>query len=213
MTAVPASRRATAVVVAQSLVWLWLICLSVLVLVGYRTLHDSTDRERIDLRLQHLEGQIAELADVTQVLQQRPAGLTAADLQDARNTLEERIEQVAQALDSHAATEDLQALRDEIGEIRAHQVKARAPTAAPQRSPKPVAARRVPPPLPFRIVGAELRAGERSVTVAPATGDFTADQVQVLMPGDAVGRWRLQVVTGGTAVFLADGQTRRVAIP
>lgn len=213
MTATPAFRRATAVVVAQSLIWLWLICLSFLVLIGYRTMNDSTDQERTDLRLQHLEGQIAELADVTQVLQQRPVGLTAADLHDARNTLEERIEQVEQALDSHAGAENLQALRDEIGEIRAHQAKARAPAAAPQRPPKPVAAKPTPPPLPFQIVGAELRAGERSLAVAPATGDFTADQVQVLLPGDAVGRWRLQAVTGDTAVFLADGQTRRAAIP
>ena len=61
--------------------------------------------------------------------------------------------------------------------------------------------------------GAELRAGERSVSVAPSNGDFTPDQLQVLLPGDAVGPWRLQAIDGSAAVFQAGDQTRRVAIP
>ncbi|MGE7089824.1 ABC transporter permease subunit, partial [Achromobacter xylosoxidans] len=35
----------------------------------------------------------------------------------------------------------------------------------------------------------------------------------VLLPGDAVGPWRLQAIEGNTAVFQAGNQTRRVAIP
>jgi len=35
----------------------------------------------------------------------------------------------------------------------------------------------------------------------------------VLLPGDAVGPWRLQAVEGNTAVFQAGDQTRRMAIP
>jgi hypothetical protein len=67
--------------------------------------------------------------------------------------------------------------------------------------------------LPFRVVGAELRAGHRSVSVAPSSGGFTPDQLQVLLPGDAVGPWRLQAIEGNAAVFQAGAQTRRVAIP
>ena len=51
------------------------------------------------------------------------------------------------------------------------------------------------------------------MSVAPSSGDFTPDQLQVLLPGDAVGPWRLQAVKGNTAVFQAGDQTRRVAIP
>ena len=35
----------------------------------------------------------------------------------------------------------------------------------------------------------------------------------MLLPGDAVGPWRLQAIEGNTAVFQAGNQTRRVAIP
>ncbi|MDI3558779.1 hypothetical protein QK318_32635, partial [Pseudomonas aeruginosa] len=61
--------------------------------------------------------------------------------------------------------------------------------------------------------GAELRAGQRSLSVAPSSGDFTPDQLQVLLSGDAIGSWRLQAVEGSTAVFQTGDQTRRVAIP
>ena len=53
----------------------------------------------------------------------------------------------------------------------------------------------------------------RSVSVAPGAGDFTPDQLQVLLPGDAVGPWRLLAIDGNAAVFQIDGQVRRLAIP
>ena len=213
MNAPQPAHRSTAAVVVQSLMWLWLIGLSVLVALGYQTMNDQADQERLDSRLQRLEAQVADLAETTQALQQQPAAATAAGLQDTRQALDARIAQVEQALSGHAAANDLQALRMEVEQIKARQTAARAPTPAQPRSPNKAAAKPEPPPLPFRVVGAELRAGQRSLSVAPAAGEFTADQVQVLLPGDAIGPWRLQGIEGSTAVFQADGQTRRVAIP
>jgi len=209
----PSSRRPTTAVVVQSLLWLWLICLSVFVILGYQALSDPTGQARLDTRLQRLEAQVADLAETTQALQQQPAAATAAGLQDTRQALDARIAQVEQALSGHAAANDLQALRMEVEQIKARQTAARAPTPAQPRSPNKAAAKPEPPPLPFRVVGAELRAGQRSLSVAPAAGEFTADQVQVLLPGDAIGSWRLQAVEGNTAVFEAGDRTRRLAIP
>ena len=213
MNAAQPPRRATAAVVVQSLLWLWLLCLSVFVLLGSQAMNELADRERADAGLQRLAAQVAGLAETTQALQQRPAAATAAGLQDTRQALEARIAQAEQALGGHAAAEELQALRAEVEQIKARQTAARAPAPVQPRPPKPAAVTPVPPPLPFRVVGAELRAGQRSVSVAPAAGDFTADQVQVLLPGDAVGPWRLQAIDGSTAVFQAGEQIRRVAVP
>ncbi len=207
------SRRPTAAVVVQSLLWLWLICLSVLVVLGYQTMSDLADQERLGTRLQRLEAQATGLAETVEAIQQRPAVAPAADLKDTRQILEARAAQVEQSLSSYAAADDLQALRAEVEQVKARQTAARAAVPAQPRAPSKSAARPEPPPLPFRIVGAELRAGERSVSVAPSNGDFTPDQLQVLLPGDAVGPWRLQAVEGNTAVFQAGDQTRRVAIP
>ncbi|MGQ5243040.1 hypothetical protein [Xanthomonas arboricola] len=210
------SRRATAAVVVQSLLWLWLISLSVFTAVNYQAMNDLTDLKQVDSGLQRLQAQVAGLTETTQALQQRPAAVTAAGLQDTRQALDARIAHIEQMLFGLASMDDLQALRAEVEQIKARQTAAPVPRAAAPAQPRAsgkAAAKPEPPPLPFRVVGAELRAGQRSVSVAPSSADFTPDQIQVLLPGDAVGPWRLQAVEGNTAVFQAGDQTRRVAIP
>jgi len=207
------AHRSTAAVVVQSLMWLWLLGLSVLVALGYQAMNDHAGQERLDSRLQRLEAQATGLAETVEAIQQRPALATAADLKDTRQILEARAAQVEKSLSAYAAADDLQALRAEVEQVKARQTAARAAVPAQPRAPSKSAAKPEPPPLPFRIVGAELRAGERSVSVAPSSGDFTPDQLQVLLPGDAVGPWRLLAVESNTAVFQAGDQTRRVAIP
>ena len=210
------ARHPAAAVVVQSLLWLWLIGLSVFVALGYQTMNDQTDQERLDSRLQRVEARAAALVESIKAIQQRPAVATAADLKDTRQVLEARTAQVETTLSGYAAADDLQALRAEVEQIKARQTAAPVPRAAAPAQPRAsgkAAAKPEPPPLPFRVVGAELRAGQRSVSVAPSSADFTPDQLQVLLPGDAVGPWRLQAVEGNTAVFQAGDQTRRVAIP
>jgi hypothetical protein len=163
-----------------------------------------------------VEARAAALVESIKAIQQRPAVATAADLKDTRQVLEARTAQVETTLSGYAAADDLQALRAEVEQIKARQTAAPVPRAAAPAQPRAsgkAAAKPEPPPLPFRVVGAELRAGQRSVSVAPSSADFTPDQLQVLLPGDAVGPWRLQAVEGNTAVFQAGDQTRRVAIP
>ena len=202
--------------VVQSLLWLWLIGISVFVALGYQTMNDQADQERLDSRLQRLEARAAGLVETIEAIQQRPAVATAADLKDTRQVLEARAAQLEKTLSGYAAADDLQALRAEVEQIKARQTAAPVPRAAAPAQPRAsgkAAAKPEPPPLPFRVVGAELRAGQRSVSVAPSSADFTPDQLQVLLPGDALGPWRLQAIEGNTAVFQAGDQTRRVAIP
>ncbi|MDH5857600.1 hypothetical protein [Lampropedia aestuarii] len=213
MTAPQSLRSATAAVVMQSLLWLWLIGLSVFVARGYQAMNDQADQQRLDARLQRLEAQVVGLAETTDALQQRPAAATVAGLQDTRQALEARITQVEQALGSHAAADDLQVLRAEVEQIKTLQTTTRSATPAQPRTKRKPATRPEPPPLQFRVIGAELRAGQRSVSVAPSAGNFNPDEVQVLLPGDAVGPWRLQAIEDSTAVFQAGSHTRRVAIP
>lgn len=216
MSAPQSARRPAAVVMVQSLLWLWLIGLSVFVALGYQTMNDQADQERLDSRLQRLEARAAGLVESIEAIQQRSTVATAADLKDTRQVLEARAAQVEKTLSGYAAADDLQALRAEVEQIKARQTAAPVPRAAAPAQPRAsgkAAAKPEPPPLPFRVVGAELRAGQRSVSVAPSSADFTPDQLQVLLPGDALGPWHLQAIEGNTAVFQAGNQTRRVAIP
>ena len=213
MNAAQAHRRPITAVVLQSLMWLWLISLSVFVALGYQAVNEQADQKRLDSRLQHLEAQAASLTEAIDAIQQRPAVATAADLKDTRELLEARAAQVETTLSGYAAADDLQALRTEVEQIKTRQTVARAAAPAQPCSPNRPTAKPEPPPLPFRIVGAELRAGQRSLSVAPSAGYYTPDQLEVLLPGDSLGPWRFQAVEGSTAVFQTGDQTRRVAIP
>jgi len=213
MNAAQSPRRPITAVMLQSLMWLWLIGLSVFVALGYQAVNEQADQERLNFRLQRLEAQAASLAEAIEAIQQRPAVATAADLKDTRELLEARAAQVEDTLSGYAAAESLQALRVEVEQIKARQSAQRAAAPAQPRAPSRPTAKREPPPLPFRIVGAELRAGQRSLSVAPSAGSYTSDQLEVLLPGDAVGPWRLQAIEGNAAVFQAGDQPRRVAIP
>ncbi len=213
MNAAQSPRRPITAMMLQSLMWLWLIGLSVFVALGYQAVNEQADQERLNFRLQRLEAQAASLAEAIEAIQQRPAVATAADLKDTRELLEARAAQVEDTLSGYAAAESLQALRVEVEQIKARQSAQRAAAPAQPRAPSRPTAKREPPPLPFRIVGAELRAGQRSLSVAPSAGSYTSDQLEVLLPGDAVGPWRLQAIEGNAAVVQAGDQTRRVAIP
>ncbi|MBW6081833.1 hypothetical protein KZ836_12570, partial [Pseudomonas aeruginosa] len=157
MNAPQSSRRPAAAVVVQSLLWLWLLGLSVIVALGYQAMSDQADEERLDFRLQRLEAQTAGLAETIQAIQQPPAVATAADLKDTRQILEARAAQVEKSLSGYAAADDLQALRAEVEQFKERQTTARAAAPAqPRASTRPVA-KPEPPPLPFRVVGAEPR--------------------------------------------------------
>ena len=202
------SWRTTTVVAVQSLLWLWLIGLSILAALNYQAMNGLADRQWVDSSMQRLKTQITTLTETTDTLQQRPAAATAASLQEIRQALDARIEHIEQTLSGLASMGDLQTLRAEV-----EQLKTRQAAEKPRSQNKPAAAKPERIPLPFRIVGAELRAGQRSVSVGPSSGNFTADQVQVLLPGDGIGPWHLQTIDVNTAVFQAGEQTRRMAIP
>ncbi|MFH0090187.1 hypothetical protein ACG3RS_33590, partial [Pseudomonas aeruginosa] len=130
MNAPQPAQRSTAAVVVQSLMWLWLIFLSVLAALGYQALSDQADQERLDSRLQRLEAQATGLAETIEAIQQRPAVATDADLKDTRQILEARAAQVEKSLSGYAAADDLQALRAEVEQIKARQAAARATAPA-----------------------------------------------------------------------------------
>ena len=87
MNAAQSPRRPITAVVVQSLMWLWLISLSVFVALGYQAVNDQTDQNQLDTRLQRLEAQAMGLAETIDAIQQRPAVATAADLKDTRELL------------------------------------------------------------------------------------------------------------------------------
>jgi len=221
MNAPRISLRMNPDVIARMVIWLWLLGLSVVVMLGFRTVNQLAEQVQSTVESQQvlaLETRVAELANNIQALEAKPASATTAALQDVQQTLHARLAQIEQGLSAFVTTDALQTLRDEITQIntqlKARQAAARAaPPAPPRRPAKPAVVTPQPEPFPYRVVGVELRAGLRSILIAPATGAVAANQIQVVLPGDALGSWHLQAIDGNTAVFQSGEQIRRMTIP
>ena len=166
---------------------------------------------------QLLETRLTALAENLQALQALPQAATVTVLQSTRESLEARLAAVEQAVSSLATADDVAALRTAVEQIKARQAAARTSTKALPRTARPAVTAPKAEPLPFRVIGAELRAGQRSILVAPLassiSGPLSADQLQPVLPGESVGAWRLEAIEGQTAVFRSGEQTRRLAIP
>jgi hypothetical protein len=217
---VPGTPRSRAAAVFHIVLCTWLIGLSVLVFVSLQMTGSLAQQDQLDLaqrQQQLLETRLTALAENLQALQALPQAATVTVLQSTRESLEARLAAVEQAVSSLATADDVAALRTAVEQIKARQAAARTSTKALPRTARPAVTAPKAEPLPFRVIGAELRAGQRSILVAPLassiSGPLSAGQLQPVLPGESVGAWRLEAIEGQTAVFRSGEQTRRLAIP
>lgn len=216
MNGAPHASRSTATLVLQLLLWAWLIGLSVAIVIGFRVTGDLAGRQQLDTtqaQVQQLDARVAELADVVQALQTRPEPATVAALQGTRQSLDARLAQIEQTLSGLATIDALAAVRTELDQLKARQAAVRPTAPVQPRAARPAAAVAKEDPIPFQVLGVELRAGQRSLSVAPTGAGWSPTQIQVVLPGETVGQWRLDAIDGKTAVFRLGEQTRRLAIP
>ncbi|WP_237027546.1 hypothetical protein [Pectobacterium carotovorum] len=202
--------------IIRLLIWVWLGVLTALAVLNYRATADLVKREQVDASLQQvqvMEGRLTELADSIQALEARPVPASATALRSMQQSLETRIAQMEQKQENYASTQVVQTLRDELAQLKSQQKAAiqSAPTTSRTTNPAATAPRKMP--FPFRIRGLELRAGQRMVSIAPASGEPAPEQIQLVLPGETVSQWRLETIDGDTAIFSRAGQTRRLAIP
>jgi len=167
MNAPRAAFRITPDVVARILILLWLLGLSGAVVLGLRAVGQLTEQGQTSAESQQvlaLEARVAKLAVGIQTLETKPAPASETALQDFQQGLHANITRIEQALGGFATVDAIQALRGEIEQIKAHQTAVRAvPPSAPRRPAKPAVVAPKPEPFPYRAIGAELRAGLRSV--------------------------------------------------
>ncbi|HCM5830621.1 hypothetical protein [Klebsiella pneumoniae] len=216
MNNTPATLKHHSAIAARLLLWAWLSVLTVLIALNYRATADLAEREQVDASLrqvQVLEEQLTELSGHIRTLQTRPSPVSKADVQELRQDLETRLGQLEQVQENHAPAHALQALRDEFEQVKSHQTVPRPAPPATNRiaRAKAITARKAP--FPFRVLGLELRAEQRMVSIAPASGESSPAHIQVVLPGETVGQWRLDAIEGYTAIFSHAGQQQRLTIP
>lgn len=192
-------------------VWLLLVsALAVVNSVGLSRLTEQSQASAQDAHVQALGTRVGDLEQQAEAAKRQPKHLVQADLDVARQALDERLSHLEQAQATDVRNDDVQALQARVGAIEAHLKKTPQPAAASRKAVEAAKPKALEPP--FNVVGVELRGGERFLSVAAPQAASVLD-VWLLREGDAVGAWHLQTIEARTAMFRVDGQTLRVALP
>lgn len=192
----------------------WLLLISAAVVIDHVLLTTRIEEAQDampGMQVTVFEARLAELARELEQQRQGPAALPMERYESERVALDQRLAALEQALDDRP-TVDLQSLQTRIDrlEVRLATVRS-APTAA---SGPPVRAPARPQPIEpaFRVIGVELRAGERFLSILPTDAAALA-QARLLRAGETETGWRLEVIEDGGAVFRHGDEVRRLTVP
>ena len=192
----------------------WLLLISAVVVIDHVILSTRADRTEDAVpatQLSELEAQLAELAREIEQQRQGPAALPLGRYESERVALDQRLEALEQAVDDRP-TIDLQSLQTRIDRLEVRLATVRSAPTAASRPPvrAPARPRHVEPS--FRVIGVELRAGERFLSILPTDAAALA-QARLLRAGETETGWRLEVIEDGGAVFRHGDEVRRLTVP
>lgn len=215
MTAIPGTPQHRRLQLLHVTVATWLLLVSATVVIDHVVLSNLAEEAKNHtptMRIAVLEGRIDDLAQQLEQHRQRPTALPQTRYESERLALDQRIAAVEDALGDHPTTDELRSLLARLERMEARLATARpTPSASVRpRPPAPVKPRPIEPA--FRVIGVELRAGERFLAILPIDAAALA-QVRLLRPGEAEAGWRLEAIQGDTAVFRHGDETRRLTVP
>jgi len=192
----------------------WLLLISAAVVIDHVSL--TTQAEEAEdampgMPVTLLEARLAELAREIEQQRQGPAALPLGRYESERVALDQRLEALEQAVDDRP-TIDLQSLQTRIDRLEVRLATVRSAPTAASRPPVRAPARPRPIEPSFRVIGVELRAGERFLSILPTDAAALA-QARLLRAGETEAGWRLEVMEDGAAVFRHGDEVRRLTVP
>lgn len=219
MTAIPVTLQHRRLQLLHVAAATWLLLVSATVVIDHvvlSNLEEAAKDRTPAMRIAALEGKMDDLAQQVdlQVKQhrQRPTALPQTRYESERRALDQRIAAVEEALGDHPTTDALQSLLARFDRIEAHLATARPTPSATVHPRTPALVKRRPIEPAFRVIGVDLRAGERFLAILPTTAGALA-QVRLLRPGEAEAGWRLDAIERGAAIFRHGDETRRLTVP
>ena len=192
----------------------WLLLISAVVVIDHVILSTRADRTEDAvpaMQLSELEAQLAELAREIEQQRQGPAALRWERYESERVALDQRLAALEQALNDRP-TVDLEPLQTRIDRLEVRLANVRSAPTAASRPPVRAPARPRPIEPSFRVIGVELRAGERFLSILPTDAAALA-QARLLRAGETETGWRLEVIEDGGAVFRHGDEVRRLTVP
>lgn len=204
------------------LVAIWMIVITSLSLINLGIVAESDQTAKFseyDNKFQQLYTQLAVYSEQLDDTQQQPS-VSQADLTDVRQELMQRIQAVVEQQSTFALKQDLQGLQQKLdanqqriskieGDIADLSIQINTLQQAKQPPIKTTKTGKVVYSPPFKVLGAELRGGERMLLVMPH-GKSSIDDVQLMATGQRYGNWQLQSYNSHSAVFKVGSKTRRI---
>lgn len=214
MTVAPASadqRRTTLLRVATAT---WLLLISAVVLIDHVALSDLAEQAETrapGAQVAVLEGRLADLAEHVELVRRHPAAVAQARYDTEHRAVTHRLADIELALGERLVAGDLRPLQDRLAHLEARQAQRPTSQAAP-RPPAPETPRPKPAGPSFQLLGVELRADERFLSIRPH-GASALSQVRLLRVGEEEDGWRLKSIEDGSTTFHRAGERLRIAVP
>ncbi|EEH8378412.1 hypothetical protein G3164_000592 [Salmonella enterica subsp. enterica serovar Montevideo] len=215
MTTIPGSPRRSRVPLLRVATITWVLLISagtVVNKVALSNLATQTSASAQSTQVAALETRLTELSQQIEAQRQQPDTLTTTQFETERLAIEQRVSRIEQALSEQLTADSLAPLHSRIEQLEARLAKAAQVVPAPTRTRKNQASRPKAAVPPFKVVGLEMRGGERFLSIQPA-GGASSPLTGVLRPGESEAGWRLETIEDRTAVFKNNGQVLRVVAP
>jgi hypothetical protein len=192
----------------------WLLLVSAAAVIDHVALLRLAEQMQTRAATSQVEILQQRVAELTQQIEQQPQPevLPTERYESERQVLEQRLSAIEHTLSNLATADSLLPLQTRLERLEARLITSRPPTpvVARPRSPAPSKPQESQPP--FQVVGVELRANERFLSIQPsASGSLS--QVRLLLPGEAEAGWRLERIDGDAALFQYGHDTYRIALP
>ncbi|WP_083851802.1 MULTISPECIES: hypothetical protein [Alcanivoracaceae] len=194
----------------------WLLFISAAVVINHVSLSRlNEDMQSNTLKPQTtlLEHRLGELNQQVEDALDRPDPVAPADLDAIRRTVEIQLSAMEQAISEQPPVPDLAPLESRLNQFEARLQELRQqPPPATRSTRRSAPTKPTVPDPPFQALSIELRAGERFLSIAPNGHQSLAD-ARVIRPGESLNGWLLESLTGDSATFRVNGQTRRLSVP
>lgn len=192
----------------------WLLLVSTAAVIDHVALLHLAEQMQTRAATSQVEILQQRVAELTQQIEQQPQPdvLSTARHETERQALEQRLSALEGTLSQLPTADSLLPLQARVEQLEARPMTFRqpAPVVARPRSPAPSKPQEIEPP--FQVIGVELRANERFLSIQPsASGSLS--QVRLLLRGETEAGWRLQHIEKDAAVFQHGNDTRRIALP
>lgn len=214
MTTMPYTKRSRRTTLLHVAAATWLLLISAAVMIDHVVLSTLTEEaeDRVSgMQVAVLEGRLAELARELEQHRQGPAALPLVRYESERLVLDQRLAAFEQALGDWPTT-DLQSLRTRIERLEVRLATVRPAPMAASRPPVLAPAKPRPIEPAFRVIGVELRAGERFLSILPIDAAALAP-ARLLRAGETEAGWRLEVIEDDIAVFRHGDEVHRLTVP